>query len=72
MRLNETEDKFFTYKQTAEILKAEGLGGGRANVSFAVKVSKRLKCVSHLGEDRMIPRDSLKAYIDRVKLRGSR
>lgn len=70
MRLNQTKEKYFTYAQTAKILEAEGLGCTRGNVSFHVKTSKRLKCVTHLGDSHMITRASLEAFIEHVKGRG--
>ena len=72
MRLNQTKEKHFTYAQTAKILETEGLGHTRGNVSFHVKVSKRLKCVTHLGDPYMITRASLEAFIERVKSRGGK
>ena len=70
MRLNQTTEQYFTYAQVSKILEAEGLGSTKGNVSFHVKVSKRLKCVTHLGDAHMITRASLEALIERVKGRG--
>jgi hypothetical protein len=69
MRLDETKEKFFTYKETAEILKSHGLGGTTQNVSFAVKVSKRLERVFKYDKP-VITRASLESYIVRLLNRG--
>lgn len=72
MRLNETIENFFTYKQVGEILKAEGLGYSRSNVSLHVSESKNLKRVTHIGDPFMITRASLEALIKQVKARGAK
>lgn len=69
MQLNKTTEKHFTYKQVAEVLKSEGLGHTRANVSYHIGGGS-LKRVNRLGDPYMITRKSLESLIKKVKARG--